>query len=105
GDNGTGRNLATINLTTDEAVVCLTNSENGPAVFREIAEPIVGDLSAIGQWLSIREELPLYTRAKESPTQEMNQHLQEQTQIKPTDEVATIGQQEKEQKPSDLGLF
>ncbi|HAT9878649.1 TPA: serine hydrolase, partial [Legionella pneumophila subsp. pneumophila] len=105
GDNGTGRNLAAINLTTDEAVVCLTNSENGPAVFREIAEPIVGDLSAIGQWLSIREDLPLYTRAKESPVQEMSQHLQEQTQIKSTDEVVTIGQQEKEQKPSDLGLF
>jgi hypothetical protein len=104
GDNGTGRNLAAINLTTDEAVVCLTNSENGPAVFREIAEPIVGDLSAIGQWLSIREELPLDMRLKENPTQEMNPRLQEQAQIKTTG-VATKGQQEVEQKPSDLGLF
>ena len=104
GDNGTGRNLAAINLTTDEAVVCLTNSENGPAVFREIAEPIVGDLSAIGQWLSIREELPLDMRLKENPTQEMNPRLQEQAQIKTTG-VATKGQQEVEQKPPDLGLF
>ncbi|HBD9320712.1 TPA: serine hydrolase, partial [Legionella pneumophila] len=104
GDNGTGRNLAAINLTTDEAVVCLTNSENGPAVFREIAEPIVGDLSAIGQWLSIREELPLDMRLKENPTQEMNPRLQEQTQIKTTG-VATKGQQEVEQKHFDLGLF
>lgn len=35
----------------------------------------------------------------------MNQHLQKQTQIKPTNKVATIEQQEGEQKPSDLGLF
>lgn len=42
GDNGTGRNLAAINLTTGESIVCLTNSANGPAAFRAIAEPVVG---------------------------------------------------------------
>jgi CubicO group peptidase (beta-lactamase class C family) len=59
GDIGTGTNLATINLETDEAVVCLTNSTNGPRAFRAIAEPIVGDLSVISDWLTKREGLPM----------------------------------------------
>lgn len=80
GDNGSGRNLAAINLSTKEAVVCLTNSANGPAAFRIIAEPVVGDLSATSQWLSLREGLPMNQRATANPTQEMRQYLQEQKQ-------------------------
>ncbi len=98
GDHGTQRHLAAINLTTDEAVVCLTNSENGPAVFRAIAEPIVGDLSAMGQWLSLREKLPMDKTVKE------RQRLKEQREINRTDDTAPVGQQEGEQKPSGLGL-
>jgi hypothetical protein len=78
GDNGTGCNLAAINLTTGEAVVCLTNSANGPAAFRAIAEPVVGDLSPISHWLSKREDLPMGKKA--NPVQDIKQRLQEQKQ-------------------------
>lgn len=57
GDNGTGRNFTAINLRTQQAVVCFTNSANGPLVFQKIAEPVVGDLQAVFDWLSKREQL------------------------------------------------
>ncbi|KTC88069.1 MULTISPECIES: serine hydrolase domain-containing protein [Legionella] len=58
GDNGgTGRNFAAINLSTQQAVACFTNSANGPLVFQKIAEPVVGSLTRIRQWLSQREGL------------------------------------------------
>ncbi|MGD9591235.1 MAG: serine hydrolase domain-containing protein [Candidatus Berkiella sp.] len=57
--SGTCRNFAAINLLTDTAVACFTNSANGPLVFRSICEPVVGDLSAVSQWLALREGLPM----------------------------------------------
>lgn len=60
GDNsGTCRNFAAINLSTNQAVVCLTNSANGPSLFRRLCEPIVGSLAPVLQWLAIREKLPI----------------------------------------------
>ncbi|KTD35170.1 putative secreted esterase [Legionella nautarum] len=57
GDNGTGRNFAAINLHTQQAVACFTNSANGSLVFQKIAEPVVGSLKTVSQWLSQREKL------------------------------------------------
>ncbi|RUR11612.1 serine hydrolase [Legionella sp. km772] len=57
GDNETSRAFTAINLRTNEAVVCFTNSENGPSVFQQIAEPVVGSLTPVSQWLSRREGL------------------------------------------------
>ena len=57
GDNHTGRNFAAIDLATNQAVVCLTNSVYGPSVFQKIAEPVVGSLTPVSQWLSRREGL------------------------------------------------
>lgn len=59
GDNETSRAFTAINLRTNEAVACFTNSANGPAIFQQVAEPVVGDIDAICQWLSQRELLPL----------------------------------------------
>jgi len=56
--SGTCRNFAAINLSTNQAVACFTNSANGPLVFRQICEPIVGNLSTVSHWLTIREGLP-----------------------------------------------
>ncbi|MBS0287555.1 MAG: beta-lactamase family protein [Proteobacteria bacterium] len=56
--SGTCRNFAAINLSTNQAVTCFTNSANGPMVFRQICEPIIGDLSIVSHWLSLRENLP-----------------------------------------------
>jgi CubicO group peptidase (beta-lactamase class C family) len=70
GDNGTGRNFTAINLSTQQAVVCFTNSANGPFVFQKIAEPVVGDLQAVFHWLSKREQLDFgLTSAMESATE------------------------------------
>lgn len=90
GDNGTGQNFAAINLTTGNTIVCLTNSANGPAAFRAIAEPVVGDLSAVSQWLSKRESLPM--EEKVNPTQDIKQRLQKQKPNSTTDDVALDGQ-------------
>ena len=57
GDNETSRAFTAINLRTNEAVVCFTNSANGPSVFQQIAEPVVGSLTPVSQWLSRREGL------------------------------------------------
>lgn len=60
--SGTCRNFAAINLSTNQAVACLTNSANGPAAFKQLCEPVVGDLTAVSQWLSQRENLPMKQR-------------------------------------------
>jgi hypothetical protein len=57
GDNETSRAFTAINLRTNEAVACFTNSANGPSVFQQIAEPVVGSLTPVSQWLSLREGL------------------------------------------------
>lgn len=57
GDIKTGRNFAAINLKTKQSVACFTNSANGPLVFQKIAEPVVGSIKPICQWLSQREGL------------------------------------------------
>lgn len=53
--NQTCRNFMAINLETNQATACFTNSANGPAIFRQIAEPIVGNLDAACEWLYTRE--------------------------------------------------
>ena len=57
GDNETSRAFTAINLQTNEAVVCFTNSAHGPRIFREIAEPVVGNLNPVSDWLTKREGL------------------------------------------------
>ncbi|CDZ77114.1 Esterase EstB [Legionella massiliensis] len=56
GDNNTCRNFAAINLATNQAAVCLTNSANGPALFKTVIEARIGaDLSPTCDWLFRRE--------------------------------------------------
>ena len=57
GDNEIYRAFTAINLQTDKAAVCFTNSANGPAIFRQLVEPVVGDIQGISEWLSNRENL------------------------------------------------
>ncbi len=65
GDNNTFRSFFAIHLDknnivqNDRAVVCLTNSANGPSIFKQVAEPVVGDLSPALTWLKLREKLPI----------------------------------------------
>jgi hypothetical protein len=99
GDNGSGRNLAAINLNTGQAIVCLTNSANGPAAFQAVAEPIVGDLHAISQWLSIREDLPMSKGM--TARQEL---LQEKKPVSTTDDTALEEQQDGKQSSMDSHL-
>lgn len=66
--SGTCRNFAAINLSTNQAVACFTNSANGPAAFKQVCEPLIGDLSIVSDWLSIREQLPM--RPIQSPSLE-----------------------------------
>ncbi|MBA2709011.1 MAG: hypothetical protein H0U57_00220 [Tatlockia sp.] len=44
-----------INLETNQAVACFTNSANGPTIYKQIAKPIVGNLEVAYQWLFTRE--------------------------------------------------
>ena len=57
GDNETARAFAATNLRTGEAVAIFANSANGPSIFRQVAEPVVGNIQAICQWLGPREKL------------------------------------------------
>lgn len=57
GDNEIYRAFTAINLQTNKAAVCFTNSANGPAIFRQLVEPVVGDIQGISEWLSSRENL------------------------------------------------
>jgi len=70
GDVNTNRAFCAVNLTTSDSVVCLTNSANGPAIFKQVAEPIVGDLSPALIWLRLRENLPIEL-SPETKIQEM----------------------------------
>lgn len=63
GDINTNRSFFAVNLDTNKAVVCLTNSANGPAIFSEITR-IVGNLTPALIWLKIREKQPI--KLKES---------------------------------------
>lgn len=64
GDAETSRAFAAINLDTEQATVCVTNSENGPLIFRQSVEPSIGDLSAVFHWLARRENLKLFPECK-----------------------------------------
>ncbi len=62
GDSETYRNLAVVRLNVDGSYrggVCLSNSANGPAIFRQMIEPVVGQMDAIASWLQKREGLQL----------------------------------------------
>lgn len=59
GDVETCRAFGAINLDTEQIVSCFTNSANGPLIFQRVAEPVVGDLHEVSQWLSQREGLVL----------------------------------------------
>lgn len=63
GDSETFRNFTAIKFNEkgdyQGGVTCFTNSANGPAVFRQLSEPVVGDLTAVSQWLAKRESLPI----------------------------------------------
>lgn len=59
GDNYSYRAFTAINLTTHEAAVCLTNSTNGPRIFRQATEHNVGNLDHVSEWLSGREDLEI----------------------------------------------
>jgi len=64
GDSETFRNLIALRLEKDgsyKGVVCLTNSTNGPAIFKQVTEPVVGSIEVIATWLKLREKLPLST--------------------------------------------
>ena len=102
GDNGTGRNLAAINLTSSEVIVCLTNSANGSAAFQTIAEPVVGDISPIIQWLSKREGLSMEERI--NSVQDIKRRLQEQKLILTTDEASLESQSNSSPSPFQMVL-
>ncbi len=70
GDVETCRSFAAINLNTNQSVSCFTNSANGSRVFQQIAEPIVGSLGAIPEWLSRREKLDVVVEQAESKKEE-----------------------------------
>jgi CubicO group peptidase (beta-lactamase class C family) len=62
GDSETYRNLAAVRVDENNAykgVVCLSNSVNGPAVFRQMIEPVVGNIEPIVDWLNKRERFSL----------------------------------------------
>ena len=69
GDCETFRAFTAMNLQTNKAVVCLTNSANGPLAFQEIAEPVVGNLAPVSEWLSCREGLKLHVASELYPPQ------------------------------------
>lgn len=63
GDCETFRNFAAVRLDNDiltQGIVVLSNSANGPAVFSAIVEPVVGDISPIANWLSMRENFNMH---------------------------------------------
>lgn len=86
GDINTNRAFTAVNLETNAATVCLTNSANGPRVFRQIAEPVVGNLNVVSDWLSRREGLDVKPNQTQSYKQEFKR-LREQAPgyLEPTD--------------------
>ncbi|MDF1646197.1 MAG: serine hydrolase [Legionellaceae bacterium] len=64
GDSETFRHLAAIRVDDSNdysGVVCLTNSANGPAIFRQVIEPMIGSIEPVAAWLRLREQLPVST--------------------------------------------
>jgi|GEM_PF-1781707 CubicO group peptidase (beta-lactamase class C family) len=53
GGNPGWSSFCAINMKTGDSVACFANSVNGPNVFQHLAEPIVGDMKLIFNWLSI----------------------------------------------------
>lgn len=83
GDNETCRNFAALKLNVDgtyQTVACFANSANGSRVFRQVCEPIVGDLTAVANWLTLREHLeinqPTLTQPKPASTQKLIKQYQ-----------------------------
>lgn len=88
--SGTCRNLAAINLDTNQAVVCLTNSANGPSIFRQLCEPIVGSLAPVSQWLAMREKLPISFKPKPTEKQDHEEENHDHLSKKPLTPVMDL---------------
>ncbi|CEK09616.1 serine hydrolase domain-containing protein [Legionella hackeliae] len=52
GNNTGSISFCAMDMATGDCVVSLANSINGPSVFQQVAEPIVGDMSQLFEWLS-----------------------------------------------------
>lgn len=52
GNNTGSISFCAMDMETGDCVVSFANSMNGPSVFQQIAEPIVGDVEPLFQWLS-----------------------------------------------------
>lgn|GEM_PF-493812 len=106
GDCETFRNLATVRLETDgsyQGVVCLTNSENGPGIFRQVVEPIVGNITAIATWLRGREKLNISAESyvtRISTHAECTRNMREQLQAIKSEGATTDETTENIEKPS-----
>lgn len=52
GNNTGSISFCALDMKTGDCVVSFANSMNGPSVFQQVAEPIVGDIKPLFQWLS-----------------------------------------------------
>ena len=52
GNNPGSNAFFAMDMATGDSVACFANSVNGPKVFHQVAEPIVGDMTPLFQWLS-----------------------------------------------------
>jgi CubicO group peptidase (beta-lactamase class C family) len=52
GNNKGSISFCAMDMATGDCVVSFANSMNGPTVFQHVAEPIVGDITPLFQWLS-----------------------------------------------------
>ena len=52
GSNKGSISFCAMDMATGDCVVSFANSMNGPSVFQQVAEPIVGDIKPLFQWLS-----------------------------------------------------
>ncbi|CEG57663.1 TPA: beta-lactamase family protein [Legionella pneumophila] len=52
GNNKGSISFCAMDMATGDCVVSFANSLNGPSVFQQVAEPIVGDMKPLFQWLS-----------------------------------------------------
>jgi CubicO group peptidase (beta-lactamase class C family) len=52
GNNTGSISFCAMDMATGDCVVSFANSMNGPSVFQQVAEPIVGDIKPLFQWLS-----------------------------------------------------
>jgi CubicO group peptidase (beta-lactamase class C family) len=51
GNNPGSNAFFAMDMATGDCVTCLSNSANGPFVFQQVVEPIVGDMTSLFQWL------------------------------------------------------